>query len=52
MIIVQPAANAVATLRVIIMNAKFHGVVAAVGPTGSLNTSTAASGTWDGMVSP
>jgi hypothetical protein len=32
MIIVQPAANAVATLRVIIMNGKFHGVIAAVGP--------------------
>lgn len=31
MIIVQPAANAVATLRVIIMNGKFHGVIA-VGP--------------------
>jgi hypothetical protein len=32
MIIVQPAGNAVATLRVIIMNGKFHGVIVAVGP--------------------
>ncbi len=52
MIIVQPAAIAVAILRVIIMNGKFHGVIAAVGPTGSLVTSTCAPSVWVGMVSP
>ena len=31
----QPAANAAAALRVIIAAGKFHGVIAATGPTGS-----------------
>ena len=36
----------------IIMNGKFHGVMAATGPTGSLMTTTEAFLSWVGMVSP
>ena len=50
--IVQPAASAGATLRVIIADGKFHGVIAAQTPTGSRVTTTWRSANGDGMTSP
>ncbi|SGP04351.1 Uncharacterised protein [Mycobacterium tuberculosis] len=50
--IVQPAASAGATLRVIIAAGKFQGVIAAVTPTGCRNTQIRLSGELAGMVSP
>ena len=49
---VQPAASAGATLRVIIAFGKFHGVMAAQTPIGSLRTMMRRSGVGAGMVSP
>jgi hypothetical protein len=48
----QPAANAGPALRVIIAAGKFHGVMAATTPIGSLVTTMRASLLWLGMVSP
>ena len=48
----QPAASAGAALRVIIALGKFHGVIAAVTPIGSLLTRMRLSAPVDGMVSP
>ncbi len=48
----QPAAKAGATLRVIIAIGKFHGVIAAQTPTGSLSTSTRRSPTGAVNTSP
>jgi hypothetical protein len=50
--IVQPAANAGPALRVIIAAGKFHGVIAAHTPTGSLVTTMRLSGACAGIVSP
>jgi hypothetical protein len=50
--IVQPAASAGATLRVIIAAGKFHGVMAAHPPPGSWTTTMRLSAQGDGMVSP
>jgi len=49
---VQPAASAGATLRVIIAFGKFHGVIAAQTPTGSLKTKSRLSAALLGSVSP
>ena len=49
---VQPAASAGATLRVIIAFGKFHGVIAAATPIGSLNTKSLRSFATVGIVSP
>jgi len=49
---VQPAASAGAHLRVIIALGKFHGVIAAATPIGSLNTSSRRSAWWVGITSP
>ena len=49
---VQPAASAGATLRVIIEDGKFHGVMAAHTPTGCLITSSRRSLAMVGMTSP
>ena len=49
---VQPAASAGATLRVIIDDGKFHGVIAAQTPTGSLTTTRRRSLPIVGMTSP
>ncbi|MNF84852.1 hypothetical protein D3C84_672320 [compost metagenome] len=48
----QPAASAGPALRVIIAAGKFHGVMAATTPIGSLLTTMRASPLWLGMVSP
>ena len=48
----QPAASAGATLRVIIAFGKFHGVIAAATPIGSLSTSRRRSLATVGIVSP
>ena len=48
----EPAASAGAALRVIIAAGKFHGVMAATTPIGSLLTTMRASPLWLGMVSP
>src|SRR6202011_1220484 len=50
--IVQPAAKAGPDLRVIIAAGKFHGVIAAQTPTGSLVTTMRLSEAWAGIVSP
>ena len=50
--IVQPAASAGADLRVTIAVGKFHGVMPAVTPTGSLTTTMRRSGSGCGIVSP
>src|SRR5205814_6969503 len=50
--IVQPAANAGPALRVIIAAGKFHGVIAAQTPTGSLVTTMRLSEACAGIVSP
>ena len=49
---VQPAARAGATLRVIMADGKFHGVMAAHTPTGSRVTTMRLSGQGDGITSP
>src|SRR3954453_1478233 len=49
---VQPAASAGDTLRVIIEQGKFHGVMAPQTPIGCLIASSRASGRCEGMVSP
>ena len=49
---VQPAASAGAALRVIIAEGKFHGVMAAQTPIGSLVTSRRRSALGDGITSP
>jgi len=49
---VQPAARAGATLRVIMAAGKFQGVMAAHTPTGSRVTSRRLSGQGEGMISP
>src|SRR5690349_8473337 len=49
---VQPAASAGDTLRVIIDDGKFHGVIAAQTPTGSLTTTSLRSLPIVGMTSP
>ena len=49
---VQPAAKAGATLRVIIADGKFHGVIAAHTPTGSLVTTMRLSPQGEGTRSP
>ena len=49
---VQPQAMAGATLRVIMAIGKFHGVIAAVTPIGSLRTTIRRSPTVCGMTSP
>ncbi len=49
---VQPAASAGATLRVIIDDGKFHGVIAAQTPTGSLTTTSRRSLEIVGITSP
>ena len=49
---VQPAASAGATLRVIIDDGKFHGVIAAQTPTGSLMTTSRRSLPIVGITSP
>src|SRR5471032_1227789 len=51
-IMVQPAASAGPTLRVTIARGKFHGVIAATTPTGSLITTMRESALGDGMTSP
>ncbi len=48
----QPAASAGATLRVIIAAGKFHGVIAAHTPIGSLVTTMRLSGHGEASVSP
>src|SRR5580704_15361393 len=50
--IVQPAAKAGPALRVIIAAGKFHGVIAAQTPIGSLVTTMRLSAMWAGIVSP
>src|SRR3984957_12309371 len=50
--IVQPATSAGPHLRVIIAAGKFHGVIAAHTPIGSLVTTMRRSGAWAGIVSP
>ena len=50
--IVQPAASAGPALRVIMAAGKFHGVMAATTPIGSLMTTMRLSAWWPGMVSP
>ena len=50
--IVQPAASAGPHLRVIIAAGKFHGVIAAVTPIGSLVTTMRLSAICAGIVSP
>src|SRR4030095_1407245 len=50
--IVQPAASAGATFRVIIAFGKFHGVIAAHTPTGSFSTTMRRSAVGEGIVSP
>jgi hypothetical protein len=50
--IVQPAASAGPALRVIIAAGKFHGVIAAQTPTGSLVTTMRLSEACAGIVSP
>ena len=50
--IVQPAASAGPHLRVIIAAGKFHGVIAAQTPIGSLRTTIRLSTPCEGMVSP
>lgn len=52
MTIVQPAANAGATLRVIIASGKFHGVMDAHTPTGCLSTTMRLSRQVLAMTSP
>lgn len=49
---VQPAANAGASLRVIIASGKFQGVIATQTPTGCCQTQARLAGSGDGMVSP
>jgi hypothetical protein len=49
---VQPAASAGATLRVIMENGKFQGVMAATTPTGCLSTTKRRSGSTDDSTSP
>src|SRR6185312_8401721 len=49
---VQPAASAGDTLRVIIEQGKFHGVIAPQTPIGWRIANSRASGRWVGMVSP
>src|SRR5690348_2608196 len=49
---VQPTARAGPTLRVIVANGKFHGVIQATTPTGSFVTTIRLSVWWPGMVSP
>ena len=49
---VQPTASAGATLRVIMADGKFQGVIAATTPTGCLMTTMRASPLKVGMVSP
>ncbi len=49
---VQPAASAGETLRVIIEHGKFHGVIAAQTPTGSLMTTRRRSLAMVGITSP
>ncbi|MNT66335.1 hypothetical protein D3C72_2043960 [compost metagenome] len=49
---VQPAASAGAILRAIIASGKFHGVMAATTPTGSLITSILRPGTASAITSP
>jgi hypothetical protein len=49
---VQPAAKAGPALRVIIAEGKFHGVIAAHTPTGSLVTTMRLSAAFAGIVSP
>jgi hypothetical protein len=49
---VQPAASAGPALRVIIAAGKFHGVIAAHTPIGSLVTTMRLSGWWPGITSP
>ncbi len=49
---VQPAASAGATFRVIIAAGKFHGVMAAQTPTGSWDTTIRLSRPCPGMVWP
>ncbi|MNL37516.1 hypothetical protein D3C87_1596660 [compost metagenome] len=49
---VQPAASAGASFRVTMADGKFHGVIAATTPTGSLRTNSRVSGEWLGIVSP
>jgi hypothetical protein len=48
----QPAAIAGPALRVIIASGKFHGVMQATTPIGSLITTMSLSAWWAGMVSP
>ncbi len=48
----QPAANAGPALRVIMALGKFHGVIAAVTPTGSFCTRMRLSPAWAGITSP
>ena len=50
--IVHPAASAGPALRVIIAAGKFHGVIAAHTPIGSLVTTMRLSGWWPGITSP
>ncbi|MNL63171.1 hypothetical protein D3C87_1872730 [compost metagenome] len=52
MTVVQPAAMAGATLRVIMAAGKFHGVIIAATPTGSLSTRMRLSRCGAGMVVP
>ncbi len=52
MTIVQPAASAGATLRVIIADGKFQGVIAAQTPIGCLSTTMRLSRPCAGMTSP
>ena len=49
---VQPAASAGPSLRAIIEDGKFHGVIAATTPTGSLVTRMRRPAQGDGMTSP
>ena len=50
--LVQPAAIAGPSLRVIIAAGKFQGVIAAVTPTGCRSTSTRLRGFWAGTICP
>ncbi len=50
--IAQPAARAGPALRVIIAIGKFHGVIAATTPIGSLSTRMRLSAPWAGITSP
>ena len=50
--IVQPAASAGATLRVIIAAGKFHGVTAATTPTARRSTQRRVLRVWPGIMSP